>query len=86
MFNVTYGNPQKDVVRTINDILTEVQSIFSSLFQQPVKIIVLAASKNLECSLEEKDYYFFFFQTLYDYKCLEITSANNFYYSCILPT
>lgn len=40
---------------------------FSPLFQQPVKIILLAATKNFECSLKENDKYFFT-QTVYDDK------------------
>lgn len=58
---------------------------FSPLFQQPVKIILLAASKNSECSLKENDKYFFP-QTVYGDKCLGITDAKRLYCSCVLPT
>lgn len=56
---------------------------FSALFQQPVKIIRLAASKNSEYSLKAN---IFFPQTVYDDKCLGITNAKILYCSCVLPT
>lgn len=51
-----------------------------SLFQQPVKIILLAASKNSECSLKEnvkENYFFFFSWTAHDGKRLRITNAKD---------
>lgn len=80
MFNVRYGIHRKMWLEQLMTSLLKCSPFFP-LFQQPVKIIVLAASKNLECSLKEKDKYIFCFQTVY-----EITNANNFYCSCILPT
>lgn len=51
------------------------------LFQEPVKIILLSASKNSECSLKgnvkENDFFFFFPWTVYDGKCLRVTNAKD---------